>query len=169
MWGERVSFLKLVFLAAALDDIPLHFFPVPKIEGDRPIDLLETKGRIVQSYRFRGFAMLELPDNVGERHTALHQVETPVPLFDVFLGRRHASFQSISISPPLIELKAYASRALNESENASPRRWAHHGSTKYLWNTDQLETALHYVIRQQGEPMALYVNPNHWLAKTAPR
>jgi REP element-mobilizing transposase RayT len=69
----------------------------------------------------------------------------------------------------LIELKAYASRALNESENTWPRRWAHHGSTRYLWNTDQVETAMDYVVRQQGQPMALYINPSHWLAKAAPR
>jgi REP element-mobilizing transposase RayT len=52
-------------------------------------------------------------------------------------------------------LKAYASRALNESgmDQQDRRRWARHGSTLYLWTPTEIATAVHYVLRKQGEPM----------------
>jgi REP element-mobilizing transposase RayT len=58
----------------------------------------------------------------------------------------------------LIAMKAYSSRALNESELDGPdrRRWARHGSTRYLWTGDAVRAAIHYVVREQGEPMAIF-------------
>jgi hypothetical protein len=60
----------------------------------------------------------------------------------------------------LNQVKAYASRALNQKgfDNASRKRWTIHGSTRYLWNPDQVGSAIHYVIREQGEPMAVWEN-----------
>jgi len=56
------------------------------------------------------------------------------------------------------DLKSYASRALNMVEsNTSRRRWAHHGSTRWLWTDQDVREAIRYVIDEQGEPMALYV------------
>jgi REP element-mobilizing transposase RayT len=54
--------------------------------------------------------------------------------------------------------KAYASRMLNQREpnQDARRRWARHGSTRYLWNPEQVGAATHYVIREQGEPMAVW-------------
>jgi len=56
------------------------------------------------------------------------------------------------------DFKAYASRALTRAgyENPNRKRWSRHGSTKYLWESEEVESAVHYVIREQGEPMALY-------------
>ncbi len=48
-------------------------------------------------------------------------------------------------------LKSYASRALN-----CHRRWARHGSTRYLWTPEEGANAIHYVVSKQGEPMAVY-------------
>jgi len=48
-------------------------------------------------------------------------------------------------------LKSYSSRALN-----SHRRWARHGSTRYLWTPEEVANAIHYVVSKQGEPMAVY-------------
>jgi hypothetical protein len=45
----------------------------------------------------------------------------------------------------MTEFKAYASRALNQSEGASRRRRADHGSTRYLWDIQQLDDAVNYV------------------------
>ncbi len=58
-------------------------------------------------------------------------------------------------------LKAYSSRALNQYALDGPdrRRWARHGSTRYLWTADSVRTAIQYVIREQGEPMALFEMP----------
>jgi REP element-mobilizing transposase RayT len=55
-------------------------------------------------------------------------------------------------------LKCNASRSLNQRrlESAGRRRWARHGSTRYLWNRAAVTTAIHYVVSEQGEPMAIY-------------
>ncbi len=57
------------------------------------------------------------------------------------------------------EFKSYASRELNRlpSEGPDRKRWARHGSTRWLWNDEDVRHALQYVIDEQGEPMALYV------------
>ena len=57
------------------------------------------------------------------------------------------------------ELKSYASRELNRltSEGPDRKRWVRHGSTRWLWNDEDVRHALQYVIDEQGEPMALYV------------
>ena len=57
------------------------------------------------------------------------------------------------------EFKSYASRELNQLTGESPdrRRWARHGSTRWLWKDQDVRHALQYVIEEQGEPMALFV------------
>jgi REP element-mobilizing transposase RayT len=59
------------------------------------------------------------------------------------------------------DFKVYASRRLNLIElDASPRkRWARHGSTRYIWTQEQLDRAIHYVLHEQGEPMAIQAAP----------
>lgn len=59
----------------------------------------------------------------------------------------------------LSEVEAYASRALNsvESDASDRKRWARHGSTRWIWNHEELLRALRYVIEEQGEPMELFV------------
>jgi len=56
------------------------------------------------------------------------------------------------------DFKAYASRALNRLERDEPdrRRWARHGSTRWLWTDQDVRDAIRYVIDEQGEPMAVY-------------
>jgi REP element-mobilizing transposase RayT len=56
------------------------------------------------------------------------------------------------------DFKSYASRALNKLEtDKARRRWAHHGSTRWLWNDQDVRDAIRYVIDEQGEPMARFV------------
>ena len=57
------------------------------------------------------------------------------------------------------EFKSYASRALNQltSEGPDRKRWARHGSTRWLWKDEDVRHALRYVIDEPGEPMALFV------------
>ena len=59
-------------------------------------------------------------------------------------------------------LKAYASRALNKPAFDRPnrRRWAHHGSTRHLWTTEAVSAAMHYIVCEQGEPMAVFQIPS---------
>lgn len=58
------------------------------------------------------------------------------------------------------EFKSYASRELNHLTNggAERKRWARHGSTRWLWKDQDVREALRYVIDEQGEPMALFVS-----------
>jgi REP element-mobilizing transposase RayT len=58
------------------------------------------------------------------------------------------------------EFKAYASRALNQwkAGGSGRKRWARHGSTRWLWKDEDVRHALKYVIEEQGEAMALFVS-----------
>ena len=57
--------------------------------------------------------------------------------------------------------KTYASRALNQRMLDRPkrRRWARHQSTRYLWTTEAIAAAVHYVVCEQGEAMAVREMP----------
>jgi hypothetical protein len=52
--------------------------------------------------------------------------------------------------------KAYASRSLNHlgSDDPDRKRWARHGSTRWLWK--EVQAAIQYVVSGQGEPMEVY-------------
>jgi REP element-mobilizing transposase RayT len=56
------------------------------------------------------------------------------------------------------DLKSFASRRLNEMgfDGADRKRWARHGSTRWLWKREAVSAAIQYVIDQQGEKMAVY-------------
>ena len=58
----------------------------------------------------------------------------------------------------LSDFKAYATRALRHAIPEVQRRryWAHHGSTRYLWNQVSFRAAIDYVLNSQGERMAYY-------------
>jgi REP element-mobilizing transposase RayT len=55
--------------------------------------------------------------------------------------------------------KSYASRALNRlgSDGPDRKRWARHGSTRWLWRDDDVQEAIRYVVSGQGEPMEVYL------------
>ena len=57
------------------------------------------------------------------------------------------------------DFKSYASRRLNAVEHGPTdrRRWARHGSTRWLWNDQAVREAIRYVVEKQGEPMAVFV------------
>jgi REP element-mobilizing transposase RayT len=63
--------------------------------------------------------------------------------------------------------KSYASRALNGSgiDGGAKARWARHGSTRWLWNKDDVKAAVDYVTTGQGEPMAVFLA--EWTADRA--
>ena len=57
------------------------------------------------------------------------------------------------------DFKAYTSRALNRLDGDGPgrKRWARHGSTRWLWNDQDVREAIRYVVEEQGEPMAVFL------------
>ena len=57
------------------------------------------------------------------------------------------------------EFKSYASRELNRltTGGSERKRWARHGSTRWLWKDEDVKRALQYVVDELGEPMALFI------------
>jgi REP element-mobilizing transposase RayT len=55
------------------------------------------------------------------------------------------------------DLKSYASRYLNQLGLDQPgrKRWARHGSTRWLWKLEDVSAAIRYVVDGQGERMAV--------------
>ena len=56
------------------------------------------------------------------------------------------------------DIKAYASRCLNQTGLDEPgrKRWARHGSTRWLWKPEHVSAAIRYVVDEQGDPMAVF-------------
>jgi REP element-mobilizing transposase RayT len=56
------------------------------------------------------------------------------------------------------DFKAYASRRLNRMrlDKPSRKRWAHHGSTRWLWKPQHVSAAMQYVVAEQGEAMSVF-------------
>lgn len=57
------------------------------------------------------------------------------------------------------DLKSYASRRLNQAgfEDSHRKRWARHGSTRWLATREAVLAAIQYVLDGQGEVMAAYL------------
>jgi REP element-mobilizing transposase RayT len=55
--------------------------------------------------------------------------------------------------------KSYASRNLNRLGVDEPdrKRWARHGSTRWLWKDDDVQQAICYVVSGQGEAMEVHL------------
>lgn len=56
------------------------------------------------------------------------------------------------------DLKSYASRCLNRLglDDPARKRWARHGSTRWLFDQENASDAIRYVVDQQGSPMAVF-------------
>jgi REP element-mobilizing transposase RayT len=56
------------------------------------------------------------------------------------------------------DFKAYASRHLNRMGGDEPgrKRWARHGSTRWLWKPQHLSAAIQYVVAGQGDVMSVF-------------
>jgi REP element-mobilizing transposase RayT len=56
------------------------------------------------------------------------------------------------------DLKSHSSVCLNRLRLDDPhrKRWARHGSTRWLWKPRSVSTAIRYVVDEQGDPMAVF-------------
>ncbi len=56
------------------------------------------------------------------------------------------------------DLKSYSSRYLNRLglDGPTQKRWARHGSTRWLWKPKSMLAAIRYVVEEQGDPMAVF-------------
>jgi REP element-mobilizing transposase RayT len=105
--------------------------------------------------------------DASRRNTVLQLIQALCPrrswqLFAAHVRPTHLHIVVEADSDPervMTAMKAFASAELNKLGIDAPkcRRWARHGSTRYLWTPEQLSAAIHYVACNQGEPMALYV------------
>jgi len=62
----------------------------------------------------------------------------------------------------MVGFKAYATRAIraaNNSKTIIKKYWTRHGSTKYLWTTESLASAIRYVKNEQGKMMSFTQSP----------
>jgi REP element-mobilizing transposase RayT len=86
----------------------------------------------------RGWTLLAAHTRTGHVHAVVEACETPERVMNAW--------------------KCYASRALNQMKLDHPgrRRWARHGSTRHLWNSDAVSRAIHYVVCEQGERMSVF-------------
>ena len=63
------------------------------------------------------------------------------------------------IGKVMIALKARGTRRLRQSGFNLPKVWTHHGSTKYIFTKAKLIEKIRYVIYEQGDMMAHYIDP----------
>lgn len=70
----------------------------------------------------------------------------------------------------LSDFKAYATLALRSTRSGNQRRhyWAHHGSTRYIWNEVSPKAAIDDVLNRQGALMAHYPSQIRSLTLPAP-
>jgi REP element-mobilizing transposase RayT len=56
------------------------------------------------------------------------------------------------------DLKSYASLCLNRMKpnERARKRWARHGSTRWLWKPENVSAAVRYVVDEQGELMSVF-------------
>jgi REP element-mobilizing transposase RayT len=59
------------------------------------------------------------------------------------------------------DFKAYASRRLDRMRLDEPdrKRWARHGSTRFLWKPQHVSVAIQYVVDEQGDAMSVFESP----------
>jgi REP element-mobilizing transposase RayT len=106
--------------------------------------------------------------NSGQRNAVLATIQEVSRYRNWHLYAAHVRTNHVHVvvdangppSIPLHDLKAYSTRRLNELQGESHKRWAAHGSTRYLWNEADVSLAVEYVANQQGRALALYTAPD---------
>jgi hypothetical protein len=56
------------------------------------------------------------------------------------------------------DLKSYARRCLNRLGLDEParKRWARHGSTRWLWKPESVSAGIRYVVDEQGDSLSVF-------------
>ena len=103
--------------------------------------------------------------NPQARELTLHAVQEVCAhkgwsLYAAHVRGNHVHIVVAAKQPPEVMMstfKSYATRALKGIEAPSrTKRWSRHGSTRWLWKTEEVKEAVSYVLHGQGEPMACY-------------
>jgi REP element-mobilizing transposase RayT len=127
----------------SFDKHKLNF--VKKRMAETPYFLDETRRQIVlqailEVCKYREWVLLAAHVRSNHVHLVIHAITTPEHI--------------------LSSVKSYASRHLNQTkfDRCRVNRWTHHGSTRYLWTEAEIEATVHYVVNEQGLPMAVFEN-----------
>jgi len=97
-----------------------------------------VRDAVIEECRFRGWTIHALHERSNHVHPVVSAEREPE-----FVMRA---------------CKATASKCLNRAgfDNADPKRWTAHGSTRYLWNDGAVAETVHYTLHRQDDPMATY-------------
>lgn len=137
----------------SMDRREFNRFGAPKIEPNdglrrdefarlkNPAFSLDAKQRevvvlaIKEVCSFRKCAMYSQHVRSNHVHVVVSATDTPEKLMNAF--------------------KSYATRKLREAGlvESDTKIWSRHGSTKYLWTEEHIDTAVHYVMYGQGEDL----------------
>ncbi|MBL8181742.1 MAG: transposase [Blastocatellia bacterium] len=95
--------------------------------------LVETAIREV--CKVRGYRLIAINVRTNHVHVVVNKMGTPERIMDSF--------------------KAYATRALRTANLFGTEQmvWSRHGSTRYLWTDDHIDSAVEYVVHGQGGEM----------------
>jgi REP element-mobilizing transposase RayT len=117
---------------------------------------------------FEGQRMYQAPYHLDQirRQTVLESIQEVCAyrgwnLLAVHVRSNHVHTVVQSEVPPervMSDFKAYASRRLNRLGLDAPKRkrWARHGSTRWLSKPQHVSAAVQYVIDEQGDPMSVF-------------
>jgi REP element-mobilizing transposase RayT len=131
-------------------------FGTPILEADCERAVSEAQRMSQSSYRLdqtRRNAVLEAIQEVcGQRGWGL---------LAAHVRSTHVHTVAQAEAPPervMRDFKAYASRRLNRMQLEEPdrKRWARHGSTRWLWKPQHISAAIEYVVAEQGEAMSVF-------------
>ncbi|HAU1604608.1 TPA: hypothetical protein JBJ19_07110 [Legionella pneumophila] len=124
---------------------PIRVYQVKKLMLETPYFLDELKRHIVlqaicEVCRYRQWVLLAAHVRSNHVHLVIHAQRSPEQVMNT--------------------VKAYASRDLNKARLDGDRknRWTRHGSTRYLWSKEEIESTIQYVVYEQGLPMAVFEN-----------
>lgn len=139
------------------------------LHGDTRYSVSRTKNaygsprvRAADGLREKELSSLKHPPTVlnkKRRHIVAEAIKEvcrvrETPLHALNVRSNHAHIVHAAVLPPersMTMFKAYATRALRENQLArnDERIWSRHGSTRYLWTDNHVETAIDYVLYSQ--------------------
>jgi REP element-mobilizing transposase RayT len=100
----------------------------------------------------RAIVLASLLERCAERHWSL---------LAAHVRTNHVHLVAEAEVPPeriMNDLKSFVSRSLSLRALDAPtrKRWARHGSTRWLWTRKDVWAAIRYVVDGQGDPMAVF-------------
>ena len=127
----EANFLRAAHEKLRMDQIPYH---LDRIRRDAVLEAIQ------EVCRHRGWRLLAAHVRSNHVHTVMEAEIPPERVMNDF--------------------KAYASRRLNQLglDGVNRKRWARHGSTRWLWKAQDVSAAIHYVVAEQGDVMSIFAS-----------